>query len=71
MPDKEALTLMRELLDAIDPFLANQSGATDPRCGLVQPVTVQDCEELNAIVAKSWKYLEQQEESQKGIQGES
>jgi hypothetical protein len=32
--------------EAIDIFLADQSYAKDPRCGLVQPVTVDDCHEL-------------------------
>ncbi len=32
--------------EAIDPFLADQSYAKDPRCGLVQPVSVEDCNKL-------------------------
>ena len=50
--------LMNELLDAIDPFLADQSRATDSRCGLVQPVTVADCETLNTVVKRARKFLE-------------
>jgi len=68
MDDQEVLVLMKDLLDAIDPFLADQSGAKDPRCGLVQPVTVSECAILNVVVAKAWKYLEQHEEGQKGTQ---
>lgn len=61
-----ALELLGELLDAVDPFLADQSGATDSRCGLVQPVTVGECETLNEAVARARNYLDLQEESQKG-----
>lgn len=39
---------LAELHDAADVFVADQSGAPDPRCGLVQPVTVAECEALNA-----------------------
>jgi hypothetical protein len=63
-----ALELLEDLLNAIDPFLADQSGATDSRCGLVQPVTVSECETLNVVVAKARKHLEQHEEEPKGIQ---
>ena len=66
---KEVLKLINDLLTAIDPFLADQEGATDPRCGLTQPVTVQECELLNETVRKAQRYLEKQEESQKGLTG--
>lgn len=43
-----------ERLEAIaDVFAADQSGATDPRVGLVQPVSVADCEELNAAIRQA------------------
>lgn len=69
MDDTTALLLLNELLDAVDPFLASQEKATDRRCGLVQPVTVLECEELNAVVEKARNYLEQQEKNQKGLSG--
>ena len=34
---------LRNLVDASDPFLADQGDAKDSRCGLVHPVTVEDC----------------------------
>ena len=43
--------LLKALVDlecAADAFRADQDRATDKRCGLVQPVTVADCEALNA-----------------------
>jgi hypothetical protein len=38
---------LRELTDAAEAFIADQSAATDPRCGLTQPVTVAEAERLN------------------------
>jgi hypothetical protein len=38
---------LRELTDAAEAFIADQTGATDPRCGLTQPVTVAEAERLN------------------------
>lgn len=47
------------LLEAIDPFLASQEKATDPRCGLVQPVSVQQCNELNDVFNAASKFVNQ------------
>lgn len=45
------LAALTRLEAAADVFAADQSGATDCRCGLVQPVTVAECEELRAAIA--------------------
>ncbi len=42
---------LKELVDASQAFAADQSLATDKRCGLVQPVDVEECERLNAALA--------------------
>lgn len=47
------LDALAALEGAVDPFLASQDGATDPRCGLVQPVTVAECEALNQACANA------------------
>jgi chromosome segregation ATPase len=41
----------KALQDAADLFAAEQSRAPHPSCGLVQPVSVADCEALNAALA--------------------
>ena len=46
---------LRNLEEAAEAFSADQSGATDPRCGLVQPVSVAECEALNAALRESRK----------------
>jgi len=43
-------TAMMRLLNAAEVYSADQSSATDSRCGLVQPITVSDGEELNAAI---------------------
>lgn len=52
---RDALTTLEY---AADPFLADQSRAQDPRCGLTQPVSVADCEALNAAVKGAREVLE-------------
>ena len=49
----DLLAALKELDDAADVFAADQSHATDKRCGEVQPVTVAECEALNAALAKA------------------
>lgn len=39
--------VMQRLADAAEAFVADQSQATDMRVGIVQPVTVEECEELH------------------------
>lgn len=43
----ELLAALERLDDAADAYRADQSRAKDARCGLVQPVTVAQAEELN------------------------
>jgi len=48
--DRDALlAACKNAYEIIDVFLADQSSASDPRCGLVQPVTVADCNELGRV----------------------
>lgn len=49
--------LLAKLAYAADGYSADQSRATDPRCGLVQPVTVAEAELLNVALKESWDYL--------------
>ncbi len=48
---------LRNLSIAASAFAADQSRATDKRCGLVQPVSVQECGELNAALANTFAAL--------------
>jgi len=50
---------LRILASAADPFLADQSQATDERVALVQPVTVKEAEELNAACKEAWRVLDE------------
>jgi hypothetical protein len=43
---------------AADVYAAEQSTATDPRCGLVQPVTVADGVDLLAALREAWEVLD-------------
>jgi len=56
--DTLAKTLMC-LHDAADAFAADQSEARDERCGLVQSVTVAECENLNQALKAAWELLNQ------------
>ena len=44
---RDLANLAAQLYDAASPFEALQDKATDPRLGLVQPVTVAEAEALN------------------------
>lgn len=50
---------LTRLHNAADAFAADQSGARDERCGLVQPVSVAECEELNQALKVAWELLNQ------------
>jgi len=56
--DAYVKTLTR-LHNAADAFAADQSDARDERCGLVQPVSVAECEELNQALKAAWELLNQ------------
>lgn len=45
----------KALQHAADAFAADQTGAAHPSFGLVQPVSVADCEALNAALALAAK----------------
>jgi len=50
---------LRILANAADPFLADQSQATDERVALVQPVTVKQAEELNVAYKEAREVLDE------------
>lgn len=43
------------LAEAADVYAADQSGATDPRCGVQQPISVAEGEELLAALKAAWR----------------
>jgi len=43
---RRLIQLAVRLVNASDPFLADQGKAADSRCGIVQPVEVEHCNEL-------------------------
>ncbi len=49
---------LMELGSAAEVYAADQSRATDQRCGLVQPVTVAEANELNAAILEARRVLE-------------
>ena len=55
----DLLDALKQLTEAADNFAANQSPYRDPRYGLVPPVTVQECRQLSAALAKSHALLDQ------------
>jgi hypothetical protein len=54
---KEAFSLLKRLAEAADAYAADQSTATDPRCGIVQPVTVEQAEALNQALQEAWALI--------------
>ena len=60
-PDCEAYRrVLARLSAAAEPFAADQSNATDPRVGMVQPVTVAECEELNESLRAAMELIDEQ-----------
>ena len=57
MNDIKCMETLKRLANAADAFAADQTGATHPQCGLVQPVTVKECEELNQAIAEAYKLI--------------
>lgn len=54
----ELEAVLRRLANAADVFRALQDAAIDERCGIVQPVTVADCQELYDAVDDAFAILE-------------
>jgi hypothetical protein len=54
---EETVDALRALAEAAQEYAADQFGAPDPRCGLVQPVTVAQAEALNAALRRAWSLL--------------
>ena len=55
------LNALRRLYDAADAYVACQDRATDERCGLVQPITVADGNELMAAQCEALEILQSAE----------
>jgi hypothetical protein len=51
-------TALWRLAGAADVYATDQFTATDPRCGLVPPVTVADGLELIAALWEAWEVLD-------------
>ena len=55
------LNALRRLYEAADVYVACQDRATDERCGLVQPITVADGNELIAAQCEALEILQSAE----------
>ena len=56
--DKALKEALGQLHDSASEYAADQSGANDPRCGVVQPITVADGEALNDALRRAAALLE-------------
>lgn len=61
MTDQITLRILKRLANASDTYAADQSGATDSRCGLVQPISVEEGIELCRALEEAWKHIEERE----------
>lgn len=52
------LNALRRLYEAADVYAALQDSASDPRCGITQPITVADGEELIAALCDALEILQ-------------
>ena len=55
--NKRLREVLSRLADAADVYSADQSYARDRRCGLVQPISVEEGKELNEAVAQAYAAL--------------
>jgi len=53
----EAVQVLRRLAEAADVYAADQTGATDDRCGVVQPVSVSEAQALLDALSAAWGFL--------------
>ena len=60
-PCSRLLNALRRLYEAADVYVACQDRATDERCGLVQPITVADGNELIAAQCEALAILQSAE----------
>ncbi|MDR7497924.1 MAG: hypothetical protein QN174_13320, partial [Armatimonadota bacterium] len=56
--DKIGNRSLQQLASAAEPYLADQATASDPRCGLVQPITVAEAEALAIALQQAWQVLQ-------------
>jgi hypothetical protein len=61
----EVLQALQRLTSAADVFIATQTGA-HPACGIRQPVTRAEAQELNDAVEAAWKVLDNLKEKHNG-----
>lgn len=56
--NNELRLALKRLASAADVYAADQSMADDPQCGLTQPITVNQGNELSKALKKAWEFLE-------------
>lgn len=59
--NRELLAALKSLAEAADAYVADQAHATHPGVGLVQPVSVEECEALNQAVQASRELISKAE----------
>ena len=64
MNEEKLREALARLADAAETYSADQSGATDSRCGLVQPITVTEGRELNDALEQAREALRRFPDSQ-------
>ena len=55
----DTLRILLRITEAADVYAADQQYETDYRVGAVQPITVEEGEELNEALREAWKHLEE------------
>ena len=53
----ELRSTLKRLAMIAEVYAADQSEAPDPRCGLVQPITIDDANNLNQALKNAWEIL--------------
>lgn len=54
---ERVMLVLRRLANAAEVYAADQSGVTDVRVGLVQPVSVAEANELNEALREAWQLI--------------
>ncbi len=54
---ERVMLVLRRLANAAEVYAADQSGATDARVGLVQPVSAAEANELNEALREAWQLI--------------
>lgn len=69
MMEKRLANALARLADAADAYAADQDRAPHPSIALVQPVTVQEAEELNAAISHARDTLAIYDDARPGDRG--